>query len=55
MPQESRQAIELLSRWAPMDVNDALEFLSPAFTNKTVRKYAVSRLRQADDEVSTMN
>ncbi|KAK3098684.1 hypothetical protein FSP39_021968 [Pinctada imbricata] len=50
MPQEARQATELLSHWTPMDVEDALELLSPAFTYKTVRKYAVSRLRQADDE-----
>lgn len=35
-----------------MDVEDALELLSPAFSHPTVRKYAVSRLRQADDQVS---
>jgi phosphatidylinositol 3-kinase len=51
LPQESRQGIELLTRWSPMDVEDALELLSPAFTHPTVRKYAVSRLRQADDQV----
>jgi phosphatidylinositol 3-kinase len=51
MPQEAKQAIELTGRWSPMDVDDALELLSPAFTHPTVRKYAVSRLRQADDEV----
>lgn len=50
MPQEAKQAIELTGRWSPMDVDDALELLSPAFTHPTVRKYAVSRLRQADDE-----
>lgn len=49
-PQESRQGIELLTRWSPMDVEDALELLSPAFSHPTVRKYAVSRLRQADDQ-----
>ena len=51
-PQESRQGIEFLTRWSPMDVEDALELLSPAFNHPTVRKYAVSRLRQADDQVS---
>ncbi|XP_062590997.1 phosphatidylinositol 3-kinase catalytic subunit type 3-like [Saccostrea cucullata] len=50
LPQESRQGIELLTRWSPMDVEDALELLSPAFTHPSVRKYAVSRLRQADDQ-----
>ena len=50
-PQETKQALELLSNWTPMDVEDALELLSPSFTHPSVRKYAVSRLRQADDEV----
>lgn len=47
---ENRQAIELLNRWAPMDVEDALELLSPNFTHPVVRKYAVTRLKQACDE-----
>lgn len=47
---ENRQAIELLNQWAPMDVEDALELLSPNFTHSVVRKYAVTRLRQACDE-----
>ena len=34
-----------------MDVEDALELLSPTFTHPSVRKYAVCRLRQAEDEV----
>ena len=50
-PQETKQALELLSNWNPMDVEDALELLSPTFSHPSVRKYAVSRLRQADDEV----
>ncbi|XP_041368204.1 phosphatidylinositol 3-kinase catalytic subunit type 3-like [Gigantopelta aegis] len=50
MPQESKQALELLTKWSAMDVEDALELLSPAFTHPAVRKYAVMRLRQADDE-----
>ncbi|XP_050401002.1 phosphatidylinositol 3-kinase catalytic subunit type 3 isoform X3 [Patella vulgata] len=50
LPQEAKQALELLNRWSPMDVDDALELLGPAFTHPAVRKYAVMRLRQADDE-----
>ena len=41
-------------RWNPMDVGDALELLSPSFTHPVVRKYAVTRLRQANDDVSSM-
>ncbi|XP_071110359.1 phosphatidylinositol 3-kinase catalytic subunit type 3-like [Haliotis cracherodii] len=48
--QEARQALDLLSKWQPMDAEDALELLTPAFSHPTVRKYAVTRLRQADDE-----
>ncbi|GAB1609342.1 phosphatidylinositol 3-kinase catalytic subunit type 3-like [Argonauta hians] len=50
LPQEVKQALELLLKWTPMDVEDALELFSPAFTHPAVRKYAVSRLAQADDE-----
>ena len=49
--QEASQALDLLHKWAPMDVTDALELLSPAYTHPTVRKYAVARLQPADDEV----
>jgi len=48
---EERQAVELLERWVPMDVDDALELLGPLFTHQAVRSYAVARLRQAPDEV----
>ena len=48
---EERQALELLHRWTPIDVTDALELLSPQFRHRAVRRYAVSRLRQANDEV----
>ena len=48
---EVRQAVELMSRWAPIDPEDALELLGPNFTYPTVRKYAVSRLAHASDEV----
>lgn len=37
-----------------MDVEDSLELLSSHFTNPTVRRYAVARLQQADDEVFTV-
>ena len=50
--QEVKQALELLGAWNPMDVEDALELLTPTFSHPAVRKYAVSRLRQASDEVS---
>lgn len=51
LPQEAKQALELLGKWKPMDVEDSLELLSSHFTNPTVRRYAVARLQQADDEV----
>lgn len=47
---EVTQALWMLANWAPMDVEDALELLSPTFTHPQVRKYAVSRLAQAPDE-----
>ncbi|XP_025946464.1 phosphatidylinositol 3-kinase catalytic subunit type 3 isoform X8 [Apteryx rowi] len=50
LPQEAKQALELLGKWKPMDVEDSLELLSSHFTNPTVRRYAVARLQQADDE-----
>ncbi|XP_057240511.1 phosphatidylinositol 3-kinase catalytic subunit type 3 isoform X2 [Malurus melanocephalus] len=50
LAQEAKQALELLGKWKPMDVEDSLELLSSHFTNPTVRRYAVARLQQADDE-----
>ncbi|KAH9506932.1 Phosphatidylinositol 3-kinase catalytic subunit type 3 [Dermatophagoides farinae] len=48
---EAEQAIELMNEWSPMDVDDALELLSPYFTHPAVRKYAVGRLKEsASDE-----
>ncbi|XP_052794304.1 phosphatidylinositol 3-kinase catalytic subunit type 3-like isoform X2 [Mya arenaria] len=47
---EVKQALELLGSWSPMDVEDALELLTPTFSHPAVRKYAVNRLRQADDD-----
>lgn len=48
--QESKQAVDMLNRWEPIDAIDALELLTPQYTNKKVRQYAVSRLRHASDE-----
>ncbi|KAM3938265.1 phosphatidylinositol 3-kinase catalytic subunit type 3 isoform 2-T2 [Leptodactylus fuscus] len=50
LPQEVKQALELLGKWKPMDVEDSLELLSSHFTYPTVRRYAVARLQQADDD-----
>lgn len=47
---EAKQALDLINKWAPMDVEDALELLGPAFTHPGLRQYAVNRLRQASDE-----
>lgn len=47
---EARQALELLSCWQAMDVEDALELFSSQFTHPAVRRYAVTRLQQAPDE-----
>ena len=49
---EVRGVMELLPKWAEVDVDDALELLGPMFTNPAVRSYAVDRLRKADDDVS---
>lgn len=47
---EAKQALELLTIWQVMDVEDALELLSPSFSHPSVRRYAVTRLQQAPDE-----
>jgi len=47
---EAKQALDLLTRWSLMDVSDALELLGPTFSHPSVRRYAVARLQQADDE-----
>ncbi|OLL26589.1 Phosphatidylinositol 3-kinase vps34 [Neolecta irregularis DAH-3] len=51
---EVKQAIDLLSKWTEIDVDDALELLGPTFTNPTVRAYAVIRLQKADDDELTL-
>ncbi|KFM82429.1 Phosphatidylinositol 3-kinase catalytic subunit type 3, partial [Stegodyphus mimosarum] len=50
IPSEEKQALDLLGRWQAMDVEDALELLSPQYTHPIIRKYAVTRLKQAPDE-----
>lgn len=47
---EANQALELIHKWAPMDVVDALELLGPTFKNPGVRRYAVSRLKSSKDD-----
>lgn len=47
---EVQQALKLLELWAPMDVEDSLELLSPNFNHPAVRRYAITRLKQAPDE-----
>ena len=46
---EAKQAIQVISRWTDIDIDDALELLGPGFDNPAVRAYAVERLRKADD------
>ena len=48
---EAHQAIQLLDSWQPIDIEDALELLSPQFQHQSVRRYAVTRLQHAPDEV----
>jgi phosphatidylinositol 3-kinase len=47
---ESRQAVQILTKWTEIDVDDALELLGPTFDNSNVRAYAVDRLRKSDDD-----
>lgn len=47
---EVKQALNLLDLWVPMDVEDALELLSPNFQHPALRRYAITRLKQAQDD-----
>lgn len=47
---ESKQAIQILSKWTEIEIDDALELLGPTFDNPAVRAYAVDRMRKADDD-----
>ena len=55
MEKEEKQALELLEKWTPVDVDDALELLSEKFKHPTVRTYGVTRLKQASDEDLVIN
>lgn len=35
---EVKQALDIMLQWTPMDVEDALELLTPAFKHPTVRR-----------------
>jgi phosphatidylinositol 3-kinase len=48
-PVESKQAVELLQLWISIDVEDALELLSPEFKDRNVREFAVQQLKRADN------
>lgn len=48
-PVEAKQAADLLPLWISIDVEDALELLSPEFKDKHVREFAVHQLARADD------
>ncbi|OAA60539.1 phosphoinositide 3-kinase [Niveomyces insectorum RCEF 264] len=47
---EAKQAVQVLGRWTNIDVDDALELLGPTFDHRSVRAYAVERLRKAGDD-----
>ena len=49
-PSEVRLAVEMLPIWVDIDVDDALELLSPIFRNSNVQQHAVNQLESADDE-----
>ena len=51
--EEVKQALDLLQQWVTMDTEDALELLGATYHHPKVRSYAVARLRQASDEVSS--
>ena len=46
---EATQALDLIHKWTPMDVEDALELLGPSFKHPGLRHYAVTRMREASD------
>ena len=47
---EAVLALDLIGKWAPMDVEDALELLGPSFRHAGVRQYAVNRLHKSPDD-----
>ena len=47
---EAEEAIDLLYKWQPLDAAEALELLTPTYTEPKVRKYAISRLKCTDND-----
>ncbi|KAF2351048.1 Phosphatidylinositol 3-kinase C2 domain [Trinorchestia longiramus] len=50
IPDQKKEAIQLLNSWAVLDAENALELLGPSFTVPEVRQYAVRRLGESSDE-----
>lgn len=48
--QEADEALDLLYKWQPLNAAEALELLTPTYTETKVRKYAISRLKCADND-----
>lgn len=48
--EDTREAVRLLGKWAPIDTEDALRLLSHDFRARAVREHAVNALRRATDE-----
>lgn len=48
--QEAKQAVDMMTVWEPIELDDALELISVSFPDERVRRYAVTRLEKADDE-----
>eukprot|EP01133_Synstelium_polycarpum_P007425 gene7425-8686_t len=53
-PQETKEAHRLLSIWAPLTPEDALELLDVKFADELVREYAVNCLRSLTDTELTL-
>ena len=50
---EDNNIMQLLSKWQPMDVEDALELLGSKYkVSSKIRSYAVSRLQIATNKVT---
>ena len=47
---EAEEALDLLYKWQPLDAAEALELLTPTYTELSVRKYAISRLKCAEND-----
>ncbi|KAJ1554757.1 Phosphatidylinositol (PI) 3-kinase, partial [Nowakowskiella sp. JEL0078] len=47
---EEKQAVDLLSNWVNIDVDEALELLGPSFTHRSVRAHGVNQVEKANDD-----